>query len=82
MSPSTSTNYSLTLIEYLAESVGGDGVHYIEESSVMFISPIKYLDGPAMPLYRKAEESNGRTVHISTSLMCEKRGEACFSALF
>lgn len=31
----------LTLIEYLAESAGGDGVHWAKESSVLVTGPIR-----------------------------------------
>lgn len=38
---SSTPNYSLTLIEYLAESEGGDGVHWARGSSVLVIGPIR-----------------------------------------
>lgn len=41
ISTSSTPNYSPTLIEYLAESAGGDGVHWAEESSVLVIGPIR-----------------------------------------
>ncbi len=40
-STSSTPNYSLTLIEYLAESAGGDGVHWAKGSSVLVSGPIR-----------------------------------------
>lgn len=41
ISASSTPNYSLTLIEYLAETSGADGAHWAEESSVLVIRPIR-----------------------------------------
>lgn len=41
ISTSSSPNYSLILIEYLADCVGGDGVHLAKESSLLVIGPIR-----------------------------------------
>lgn len=64
ISTSSTPNHSLILIEYLAVSTGGDGMHWTKGSSVLVFSPIRYSD-----LSRKLME---QLVHMSTLYVCEK----------
>lgn len=63
ISTSSTPNHSLILIEYLAVSTGGDGMHWTKGSSVLVFSP-RYSD-----LSRKLME---QLVHKSTLYVCEK----------